>query len=220
MYNILIVDEVSTVVWGLKSIVGSALGTSVCKIDYCSRGEELLTFTAQNNYDLIFLDVNIPGVNGLTLIREIIESQEDPRLIVMSKLDREYLFEKIMNFPEVKAFLCKRSSEADIQQALHNALVGKKFVPEKQQQILDKVYIFEDNIFNPFSLLSYQEQKVAHLLLKGHGILEVSNELEITSSTASTYKSRIFKKLNISNVIELNKHAEQFGFMMETFNLQ
>ncbi len=219
MYNILIVDEVSTIIWGLKSIIGSALGSSVCQIDYCSRGEELLTFTAQNNYDLIFLDINVPGSSGLALIKEIIESQLNPRLIVMSKLDREFLFEKIMSFKEVKAFLCKRSSEADIQQALHSALVGNKFVPEVQQQILDKIYFHDRDIMNPFNLLSDQEQRVAHLLLKGYGILEVSNELEITSSTASTYKSRIFKKLNVSNIIELNKHAEQYGFVLETSDL-
>lgn len=220
MYNILIVDEVSTIIWGLKSIIGSALGSSVCKIDACSRAEELLTFTAQNNYDLIFLDINVPGSHGLELIREIIANQTNPRLIVMSKLDKEFLFEKVMGFIEVKAFVCKRSSETDIQNALHSALVGKKYIPEVQQQILDKVYIYEKEVFNPFSLLSEQEQRVAHLLLKGYGILEVSNELDITSSTASTYKSRIFKKLGISNIIELNNHASQFGFVFEAYDLR
>lgn len=218
MYNILIVDDVSTIIWGLKSIIGAALGSSVCRFDHCNRGEDLLTLIAQNNYDLIFVDINVSGINGLPLLKEIIATQEDPRIIVMSKLDREFLFEKVMDVGEVKAFLCKRSSESDIQQALHKALVGKKFVPEVQQQILDKVYTIGKDALNPFSLLSFQEQKVAHLLLKGHGILEVSNELAITSSTASTYKSRIFKKLNISNVIELNNHAAQFGFLMETLN--
>lgn len=218
MYNILIVDDVSTIVWGLKSIIGAALGTSVCRFDHCNRGEELLTFTAQNNYDLIFVDINVPGINGLNLLREVIATQEDPRIIAMSKLDREFLFEKIMAINEVKAFLCKKSSESDIQQALHKALVGKKFIPEVQQKILDKVYRIGKDTLNPFSALSFQEQKVARLLLKGHGILEVSNELAITSSTASTYKSRIFKKLNVSNVIELNNHAAQFGFVMEALN--
>ncbi len=70
---------------------------------------------------------------------------------------------------------------------------------------------------NPFITLSDREADVARLLLRGYGILEVGNELSITSSTASTYKSRIFKKLKINNILALSKQAELYGFIAEPF---
>jgi len=117
----------------------------------------------------------------------------------------------------VKAFISKHTSEAEIKTAFENAVQGRRFVPELQQQQLEQLYLYRKDILNPFDGLSAREQKVTQLLLKGLGILEIGNELAISSSTASTYKSRIFKKLNVSNVIELNKHADQFGFITNGF---
>lgn len=216
MYRILIADDLYSIRVGVKTIITEVLGSGhhiVAAPDYDALKQAL----EHDRYDLIVLDLHMQGINGMSLIKMMLDHQADPNIVVMTKLDSDYFFETCMGLGEVKAFICKHTSEAEIRTAFENAVQGKRFVPELQQQQLEQLYLYRKDILNPFDGLSAREQKVTQLLLKGLGILEIGNELAISSSTASTYKSRIFKKLNVSNIIELNKHADQFGFIANGF---
>lgn len=218
MYNILIADELYTIRVGVRTIVNEVLGDQhhvVSVSDY----DTLKQAVHSNRFDLIVIDLHMQGINGMSLIKTIIDHQEDPKIVVMTKLDNDCFFETCMGLCEVKAFISKHTSETEVRTAFENAILGRRFVPELQQQRLDQLYVYRRDFSNPFDVLSAREQKVTQLLLKGLGILEIGNELDISSSTASTYKSRIFKKLNVSNVIELNKHADQFGFIANGLEL-
>lgn len=216
MYNILIADDLYTIRVGVTTIIKEVLGPGhhiVPVSDYDALKQAL----QGDRYDLIVIDLHMKGTNGISLIRTMLDHQAGPRIVVMTKLDNDCFFETCMGLNEVKAFISKHTSEAEIRTAFENAVQGRRFVPELQQQQLEQLYLYRKDILNPFDGLSAREQKVTQLLLKGLGILEIGNELAISSSTASTYKSRIFKKLNVSNVIELNKHADQFGFITNGF---
>lgn len=216
MYNILIADDLYSIRVGIKTIITEVLGPQhqvVLAPDY-----DALKQAVQNGrFDLVVIDLHLQGINGMSLIKTIIDHQADPKIVVMTKLGNDCFFETCMGLGEVKAFISKHTSEAEIRAAFENAVQGRRFVPEMQQQQLEQWYLYKKDFQNPFDVLSAREQKVTRLLLKGLGILEIGNELAISSSTASTYKSRIFKKLNVSNVIELNKHADQFGFITNGF---
>jgi two-component system invasion response regulator UvrY len=214
MYNILVADEISIIRWGFKAIINEILQKDV-PLNFASSGDEVLKAFEGQTYHLAVVDFNIAGETGLNLLQQMVAKQPQCNIIVSSKIDREYFLSNIMNMEEVKAFVCKRTSEEDFKLSIQYALQGKKYIPLVQQQILDKICSSDVVPLNPFRSLSLQEQKVAMLLLKGYGILEISNELEITSSTASTYKSRLFKKLQINNVIDLHNHANYYGFVPE-----
>lgn len=216
MYNILIADDLYSIRVGIKTIITEVLGPQhhvVLVSDYDTLKQAL----HNDRFDLIVIDLHLQGINGMSLIKTIIDHQSDPKIVVMTKLDNDCFFETCMGLGEVKAFVSKHTSEAEVGAAFENAVQGRRFMPEMQQQQLEQWYLYKKDFLNPFDVLSAREQKVTQLLLKGLGILEIGNELAISSSTASTYKSRIFKKLNVSNVIELNKHADQFGFITNGF---
>lgn len=216
MYNILIADDLYSIRVGVKTIITEVLGPQhqvVLAPDY----DALKQAVHNGRFDLVVIDLHLQGINGMSLIKTIIDHQADPKIVVMTKLGNDCFFETCMGLGEVKAFISKHTSEAEIRAAFENAVQGRRFVPEMQQQQLEQWYLYKKDFQNPFDVLSAREQKVTQLLLKGLGILEIGNELAISSSTASTYKSRIFKKLNVSNVIELNKHADQFGFITNGF---
>lgn len=216
MYRILIADDLYSIRVGVKTIITEVLGPGhhiVSAPDYDALRQALHS----DRYDLFVIDLHMQGINGISMIKTILDHQADPRIVVMTKLNNDCFFETCMGLGEVKAFISKHTSEAEIRTAFENAVQGRRFVPELQQQQLEQLYLYKKDLLNPFDVLSAREQKVTQLLLKGLGILEIGNELAISSSTASTYKSRIFKKLNVSNVIELNKHADQFGFITNGF---
>ncbi len=216
MYRILIADDLYSIRVGVTTIIKEVLGPEHNIVSV--PGYDALKEALQSErFDLIVIDLQMQGVNGMSLIKMMIELQADPNIIVMTKLNNDCFFEACMGLAEVKAFISKHTSETEIRAALENAVQGRRFVPELQQQQLEELYLYKKELSNPFDVLSAREQKVTQLLLKGLGILEIGNELAISSSTASTYKSRIFKKLNVSNVIELNKHADQFGFVANGF---
>lgn len=216
MYRILIADDLYSIRAGVTTIIKEVLGPEhhiVSVPDYAALKEALHS----GRFDLIVIDLHMQGINGISLIRMMLDLQADLNIVVMTKLNNDCFFETCMGLKEVKAFVSKHTSEAEIKAAFENAVQGRRFVPELQQQQLATLYLYKKELLNPFEVLSAREQKVTQLLLKGLGILEIGNELAISSSTASTYKSRIFKKLNVSNVIELNKHADQFGFIANGF---
>lgn len=214
MYNILVADEISIIRWGFKAIINELFQQDI-PLTFASSGEEVLSELEKQEYDLAIIDFNISGENGLNLLRQMATKRPECKIIVSSKIDREYFLNTILGMNEVKAFVCKRTSEEDFKLSIEYALQNKKYIPTLQQQILDQICSTDLIPLNPFRSLSLQEQKVATLLLKGYGILEISNELTITSSTASTYKSRLFKKLQINNIIELHNYANYYGFIVE-----
>lgn len=78
---------------------------------------------------------------------------------------------------------------------------GKYFTAEITEKMDSS--ILNDEPFNPFEKLSSREMEITKLLVKGYGNLEISNALELQMSTVSTYKNRVFEKLQINNLVEL-----------------
>ncbi|QLH28161.1 MAG: response regulator transcription factor [Candidatus Parvibacillus calidus] len=85
-------------------------------------------------------------------------------------------------------FVHKASSDEELKEAIAAVCQGEKYVSEHQQRLIN------DQNPNPFVNLSPRELEVLNLLFKGYGVLEISNELNIGQTTASTFKSRILKK--------------------------
>lgn len=211
MRYIMIADDHFPVRVGVELIVREVAGQD-CNISFAENGNDLLSKIVEKKYDLLITDLNMPLVSGANLINQALLLQSDLKIIILTVNENPALARQFIK-AGAYAFISKSSFEKDLKNAISFAHHNKKYITENQkEQFLDSILTGKDDK-NPFLTLSYREREIATLLLKGMGMLEVGLALAIKATTASTIKGRLFKKLDIKNVIELYDLAQKFDFI-------
>lgn len=211
MLRIIIADDHFAVRVGLEILVRDTVDEDV-SIDFASDGLELLSKLKKSYYDVLLTDLNMPGIEGLPMLQKIRETSPSLRILVVSVNSEEFYAIKAHELGAY-GFVHKASSDEELKEAIAAVCQGEKYVSEHQQRLIN------DQNPNPFVNLSPRELEVLNLLFKGYGVLEISNELNIGQTTASTFKSRILKKTSTHSVVELIKLAEQYGFIPDSAKL-
>ncbi len=211
MLRIIIADDHFAVRVGLEILVRDTVDEDV-SIDFASDGLELISKLKKGYYDVLLTDLNMPGIEGLPMLQKVREVSPNLRILVVSVNSEEFYATKAHELGAY-GFVHKASSDDELKEAIAAVCHGEKYVSEHQQRLMS------DQNPNPFVNLSPRELEVLNLLFKGYGVLEISNELNIGQTTASTFKSRILKKTSTHSVVELIKLAEQYGFIPDSANL-
>ena len=197
--RILIVDDHLVVTTGVSLILEGNFKDLT--IFTAKNFPETISFVKENKIDLIILDINIPGGKNREMIQDIRAFLPDVKILIFSAYsDDDYACQYII--AGANGYLNKLSSEETIVLAIDSILKkGSYFTPE----IINKIVSANINktAINPLDNLSKRELEISELLLSGDGNIEIANKLNIQMSTVSTYKSRIFEKLNVKNLVEL-----------------
>ncbi|MCU4189429.1 response regulator transcription factor [Flavobacterium sp. HXWNR29] len=202
-YKILIVDDHMVVKTGVSIILNSEIND--LDIQFASTFSETLDKVKQFSYDLIILDINIPGGKNIEMIPEIRAIVPEVKILMFSAHEEEFYALRYVS-AGADGFLNKLSSEEKLIDAVRSIREFGKYLTEN---LIDQLNnnLLNDEPLNPFDKLSKREIEIANLLVRGDGNLEISNNLGIQMSTVSTYKNRIFEKLKINNLVELiEKH--------------
>lgn len=155
----------------------------------------------ETQIDLLVLDINFPDGNSLNIIADVKNIQPEIKILIFSGYDEDIYAMRYLN-AGASGYLNKGSSEEEMKQALQSMFVSGKYITQKiKDRILDS-YISKTPI-NPLEQLSNREVEVARLLIKGYGNLEISELLQVKKTTVSTFKNRIFEKLEIDNLASL-----------------
>lgn len=196
--NILLADDHGVVRHGISLLLKEAF--QGVNIMHANSFEEVLEKIDQQQ-DLIFLDINLPGGNSTKMIKKI--RQKNPNLSIMifsAYNEAQYALRYI--HAGANGFLNKDSSDEEIINAVRSVLETGKYISNVvKEKILENALL--NTPVNPLEMLSNREIEVAELLVDGVGNLEISNKLSIQMSTVSTFKNRIFEKLGIDNVVRL-----------------
>lgn len=198
-YSFLIADDHGVVRQGVSLLIKELF----LKADVYQAGNFKDTFKVlkETKIDLLVLDINFPDGNSLNSIAEIKSIQPDVKILIFSAYDEDIYAMRYLN-AGASGYLNKGSSEEEMKQALKSMLISGKYMTQKiKDRILDS-YISKAPI-NPLEQLSNREVEVARLLIKGYGNLEISDLLQIKKTTVSTFKNRIFEKLEIDNLAAL-----------------
>jgi len=197
--NILLVDDHMVVRKGVELILKDKLplATTYSVQNY----EEAIEVIKTVNIDLIFLDININGVENIKIMKEIKALQNNVKILIFSSHDeKQYGVRYIQNGAD--GYLNKFCSEDKIITAINQILdKGTFYSADVNEKLKGKKgkKAFSSSIDN----LSNREYEIANMLINGYGNLEIANKLNIQMSTVSTYKNRLFEKLNVTNVVSL-----------------
>lgn len=193
--NILIVDDHSIVRAGIEILLSDKVDNPFFYEADCF--EKCLYFVSNYAIDLVILDINLPDGLKTMMITKIRTINPDQKILIFSAHEEDEVKIKYIK-AGVNGFVSKLEDEQKFIDAVIEVLNSGNCISNDLLSRANDMSFIEIK-----DKLSSRESEVANLMIQGYGNLEISNELSLKMSTVSTYKNRIFEKLNISNVIEL-----------------
>lgn len=212
MIKILVVDDHPVVRRGIKHIVEEDPGMKVT--GEASTGADAFTLLAKQPFDVVVLDLSLPQENGLEIF-DVIKTRHSgiPVLILSMYPEENYAVRAIK--AGAAGYLCKDSMSEILVSAIKKVISGGKFITPS---LAEKLAVHLESREKPLhDYLSHREFRVMHMLALGKNLREIGEELNLSIKTVSTYKTRIFEKMQFQNNAELVKYALQFN-LVETFN--
>jgi two-component system, NarL family, invasion response regulator UvrY len=206
-HSILIADDHQLVRKGLQMVAKEVLGFNTA-IEFAENGRQVIEKITEKEFDLLLTDLSMPETNELALIPDILQIRPKLKILVVTmKPDR--VFATRFFRAGALGYVNKTEPDEVLAEAIHVVSQGRRYISKSQSEIFANALI--GNVVNtPFDRLSKREFEVALLLLKGYGALEVANALSISASTASSFRCRVFDKLEIKNLLELNHLAQMY----------
>lgn len=193
--NVLLADDHCIVKKGIEHFLKELFGNvTVTKSEFF---DKICAYLKEEVFDLIVIEVTISDLKAIDMIAMIKKIQPNIKLLVFTDQDEDLFAIKYLK-AGADGFLRKISSEFELQRAFFSIIETGKFISEA---ILQKIALIEANVLkeNPIEVLSPRELEIARFLVSGNGNLEISNQIGIKTSTVSTYKKRILKKLGVKN---------------------
>lgn len=197
----LIADDHSIIRSGVKTLLESLFNDA--KIDEAKNGTGVTENLKKHSYDMVIMDVQMPGTDALDLVKYIDTHHASTPVLIFSMTSEE-VYALMALKAGARGFVSKEAPVEELKKAIQLVLDHKKYMSPAVIQLLASQTQL-NNQQNPFSKLSPMEFKITQLLLEGKAISEIAAALHIQISTASTYKSRTFNKLNVSNLMELKE---------------
>ncbi|HKZ57082.1 MAG TPA: response regulator transcription factor [Thermodesulfovibrionales bacterium] len=203
MMKILIADDHAVVREGLKQILSESPDMVVAA--EASTGPEVLEKIGKDDFDLVVLDIAMPGRGGLDILKEI--KNKKPRLpvLILSMYPEEQYAVRVLK-AGASGYMTKESAPHELVKAIQQISKGKKYVsPSLAEKLALDLEITTGR--PPHESLSDREYQVMCMIASGKTLKEIAEKLSLSIKTISTYRSRILEKMNMKSNAELTHHA-------------
>ncbi len=203
MIRVLIADDHPIVRRGLAQILEDASGIVV--VDEASDSADVLQKIESSSCDVVLLDLGMPGVGGLELIREIRRFKNPPTVLVLSVHPEERYGLRAIK-AGAAGYLTKESAPDLLLDAIRKIHSGKKFITPTLAELM-ATDLGSDVEGLPHKSLSDREFQVLRMLASGSTISSIAEELNLSVKTVSTYRTRLLRKMQLKNNAELTHYA-------------
>jgi DNA-binding NarL/FixJ family response regulator len=205
MLRILLADDHAVVRHGVKQILADAFAGAA--FGEAQNAHELLELVGKDRWDIVVLDLNMPGGNGLEALKQIkLDHPQLPVLILSMYPEDQYAVRTIR--AGAAGYLNKESAPEELVQAIHKILHGGEYISADVADELVQYARHEDD--QPLHKhLSDREFQVLCLIASGKEVKEISSELGLSAKTISTYRARLLEKMNMKTNAELTHYAIQ-----------
>jgi DNA-binding NarL/FixJ family response regulator len=203
MIRVVVADDHTIVREGLKQILSAAGDLAV--VGEAQNGHEVLERVRAFDFEVLLLDMSMPGKSGIELIKQVRAEKPKLRILVLSMHEEEQYAVRAIK-AGASGYLTKDSASAQLVSAIRKVAGGGAFITDSvaQQLALSAMPHTEGP---PHSALSDREFQVFRELVSGKAVTEIAAELNLSVKTVSTHKARIMQKMNMSNPAELIRYA-------------
>lgn len=187
-------------------------------IGEASDGRQAVSVACDLEPDVIIMDINMPLLNGIEATRKIKEQCPDVQVVILSMhTTKEHIFQAMKS--GARGYLLKETSGSEVVQAIRAVQQGNRYLSQViTEKVIDDYIVQRSKVSDasPLSALSDREREVLQLVVEGRTTSEVSALLHLSTSTVSTYRSRIMAKLEVKDFPQLVRFALQNNLIDNT----
>lgn len=205
--RIVLADDHAIVREGLKRLVGDVADFEVA--GEAADGTEVMRIVRATDFDVLVLDLSMPGRSGMELIKLVKAEKPRLRILVLSMhQEMQYAVRAIKS--GASGYLTKESAPAQLEQAIRKIAAGGAYISaEVAEQLALGAMPGADAL--PHESLSDREFEVFRLLVSGEAVSDIAAKLNLSVKTVSTHKSNLMQKLGLANQTELVRYALKHG---------
>lgn len=203
--KILIADDHPIVRAGFKQVIADMPDMLVA--DEAGNGQEVLNLIGKKDYDLVLLDISMPGRSGLEILKDL--KSEKPKLpvLILSIYPEEQYAVRALR-AGASGYMTKASAANELIAAIRKISAGGKYISASLAEKL-AFYLDGDATRPPHETLSDREYQVMLMIASGKTVTEIADELCLSVKTISTYRTHILEKMRMKNNAEITLYAVQ-----------
>ncbi|MHB8085760.1 MAG: response regulator [Dehalococcoidia bacterium] len=207
MIRLLAADDHPVIRQGLKQILEDT--PDIVVVAEASTGDEVLAQVGKGDFDLVVLDISMPGKRWLDVIREARAIEPGLLFLVLSRhAEVQFALESLK--AGASGYLTKTSLVNEFINAVRRVASGSRYISsDLAGDMAEAVGAWQRLYEQPHELLSSNESQVVRLIIRGRTIKEIAGEMSVSQSTASTYKARAMRKLNVKSDADLIRYGLQ-----------
>ncbi len=203
--RILIADDHPIVRAGFKLVISDTQDMTVA--DEAGNGQEVLNLIRKKDYDIVLLDISMPGRNGLEVLKDLkAEKPKMPVMILSIYPEEQYAVRALR--AGASGYMTKASAPNELIAAIRKISQGGKYISASLAEKLTE-YLDEDANKPLHEKLSDREYQVMLLIASGKTVSDIADELCLSVKTISTYRSHIIDKMRMKNNAEITLYAVQ-----------
>lgn len=212
MIRVLVADDHAIIRDGLRQILADT--DDLVLAGEALNGDEVLAKVRQENWDILVLDISMPGKSGLELIKQI--RNEKPKLpILVFSMHHEEQYALRALRAGASGYLTKESDTGHLLAVIRKVARGGVFLSlSMAEQMARELMPATESL--PHTLLSQREYQVFRLIVAGEAISGIAEQLSLSVKTVSTHKTRIMQKMNMTNQTELIRYAIRHNLLDES----
>ncbi len=211
MIGVLLVDDHKLVRTGVRLILEETSDVRI--VGEAGSGEEAIEQSRALKPDVVLMDVSMPGIGGLEATRKLLARNPSLKVIIVSVHATEPYPLRLLE-AGAHGYLTKDCAADEIVTAIRRVHAGERYITAAIAQQLALFAVSGSN-GSPFEQLSQRETQVMLMITGGQSPQTIANRLHLSPKTVSTYRTRLFQKLAVSNDVELMRLAMRYGVIEE-----
>jgi len=190
---------------GIKQILSETEDISVA--EEARSGLEVIEKANQSTFDVIILDISMPGISGLDALKQLKTQKNCPPVLILSMFPEEQYAIRMLK-AGAAGYLTKESAPDTLIDAIRAAASGRKYItPSLGERLAEELNQGSRN--TPHEILSDREFQVMRKIAQGKTTREIAQDLHLSEKTISTYRARIMDKMNFEKAAEIIRYALQ-----------
>lgn len=199
MINLVIADDHKLFIDGLCSLLKDEADMHI--MDIANDGKELLSILQSVKPDIVLLDINMPGLNGLEAAKYIKQSHPSLKIIMLSTYNDEHLVDKSKSLG-ANGYLLKTTDKEELLQTIRLVWAGQACFPYRLPKTVNE---FDNDSFLKQFNLTKRELEILKLIKKEYTNQQIADELFLSIYTVETHRKNIMQKLNLKSPLALHK---------------
>ncbi len=209
--RVLVADDHTILREGLVSLLNQSGDCQV--VAQAADGMAAIELAHQSHPDVVVLDISMPKLNGIEVVRRLTREIEALRILVLTMhSEEEYVLHVVR--AGAAGFLLKDSASNELLAAVRALAAGRGYFGTHASKVLaQQVQQPRAMLDDPYRGLTPREREVFHLIVEGMTTKEIAKRLTISTKTAENHRSRVLDKLEVRNTAEVIRYAVRHGLM-------